>query len=115
MSAGFAFFQIYGTVTLATKMTQKKLAIVAPHQRLAMWRLRTYEKSGLLVPIQVSPNLNGTRDGFTQTATDVGGGDVSDDTPHSVSFVSLRWMIAQTIKCQTGIIYKPGALQSLGF
>jgi len=40
---------------------------------------------------------------------------VPNTVPHSLSFVSLRWMLEQTIRCQTSILYNPGALKSIGF
>ncbi|KAG8953853.1 hypothetical protein FRC04_001483 [Tulasnella sp. 424] len=52
---------------------------------------------------------------FAGCHSDVGGGSVANTTPHSLSFVTLRWMIEQTIRTQTGIMYNPGALRSIGF
>ncbi|KAG9048238.1 hypothetical protein FS837_000437 [Tulasnella sp. UAMH 9824] len=52
---------------------------------------------------------------FAGCHSDVGGGSVANTTPHSLSFVTLRWMIEQTIRTQTGILYNPGALRSIGF
>lgn len=40
---------------------------------------------------------------------------MKNDTPHSLAFVPFRWMVEQTILCQTGILYEPGALHSIGF
>ncbi|KAG9031616.1 hypothetical protein FRB95_002483 [Tulasnella sp. JGI-2019a] len=44
----------------------------------------------------------------------VGGGSVSNDTLHSLAFIPFRWMVEQTILCQAGILYHPGALHSIG-
>ncbi|KAG8980681.1 hypothetical protein FRB90_007544, partial [Tulasnella sp. 427] len=52
---------------------------------------------------------------FAGCHSDVGGGSVANTAPHSLSFVTLRWMIEQTIRTQTGIMYNPGALRSIGF
>ncbi|KAG8905233.1 hypothetical protein FRB99_000400 [Tulasnella sp. 403] len=52
---------------------------------------------------------------FAGCHSDVGGGSVINTTPHALGFVSLRWMIEQTIKTQTSILYNPGALKSIGF
>lgn len=52
--------------------------------------------------------------GFSVIA-DVGGGSVPNNTPHSLAFIPFRWMVEQTILCQTGIIYLPGALHSIRF
>ncbi|KAG8893144.1 hypothetical protein FRC01_013758, partial [Tulasnella sp. 417] len=52
---------------------------------------------------------------FAGCHSDVGGGSVANTAPHSLSFVTLRWMIEQTIRTQTGILYNPGALRSIGF
>ncbi|KAG9004940.1 hypothetical protein FRB94_001978 [Tulasnella sp. JGI-2019a] len=51
---------------------------------------------------------------FTGCHSDVGGGSVPNDTPHSLAFIPFRWMVEQTILCQAGILYLPGALHSIG-
>ncbi|KAG8864649.1 hypothetical protein FRB96_005153 [Tulasnella sp. 330] len=51
---------------------------------------------------------------FAGCHSDVGGGSVPNNTPHSLAFVPFRWMVEQTILCQTGILYLPGALHSIG-
>ncbi|KAG8869008.1 hypothetical protein FRB97_001674 [Tulasnella sp. 331] len=80
-------------------------------------------ETGLLVEIQ-GPCVTG--DGKPKSKTDVkevwfagchsdvGGGSVPNNTPHSLAFVPFRWMVEQTILCQTGILYLPGALHSIG-
>ena len=39
---------------------------------------------------------------------------MDNNTPHSLAFVPLRWMINQTIECQAGIKYNTSALKSIG-
>lgn len=41
---------------------------------------------------------------------DVGGGSHEDDEPNSLSFVSLRWMISECVRCELGIVFDEDAL-----
>ncbi|KAJ7598622.1 hypothetical protein C8J56DRAFT_1039511 [Mycena floridula] len=45
---------------------------------------------------------------------DVGGGSVRNSTPHSLARISLRWMIRECFKTDTGIMFDTGRLQELG-
>ncbi|KAJ7598621.1 hypothetical protein C8J56DRAFT_1039510 [Mycena floridula] len=45
---------------------------------------------------------------------DVGGGSVSNSTPYSLARISLRWMIRECFKTDTGIMFDTGKLQELG-
>jgi len=45
---------------------------------------------------------------------DVGGGGYANDQKYMLSNIPLRWMIRETFKCNTGIIYSSAAVQSFG-
>jgi hypothetical protein len=45
---------------------------------------------------------------------DVGGGAVPNDTPYKLSGVSFRWMIAEIILADVGIIFRPDELTKFG-
>ena len=45
---------------------------------------------------------------------DVGGGSVQNDTPHSLARLSLRWMIRECFKANTGIMFKSDRLRIIG-
>ncbi|KAJ7615876.1 hypothetical protein FB45DRAFT_757594 [Roridomyces roridus] len=45
---------------------------------------------------------------------DVGGGAVPNETPHSLARIPLRWMIRETFKAGTGMLYDPTRLRELG-
>lgn len=61
------------------------------------------------VPFHV--HLPITPSSLTRTfLTDVGGGSVADDTLHSLSNISLRWMVRQVVLSQVGIMFDADAL-----
>lgn len=45
---------------------------------------------------------------------DVGGGAVPHSTAHTLARISLRWMIRECFRAQTGIMFVAGALKELG-
>ncbi|KAF9525477.1 hypothetical protein CPB83DRAFT_859310 [Crepidotus variabilis] len=47
---------------------------------------------------------------FVGCHSDVGGGAVSNDTPHSLANISLRWMVREAIKADCGIQFDDDAL-----
>lgn len=51
---------------------------------------------------------------FAGAHCDVGGGAVSNETRHQLSRIPLRWMIRETFKCNTGILYKAEDLREMG-
>lgn len=51
---------------------------------------------------------------FAGTHADVGGGAVHNDERHMISRVPLRWMIRETFKCNTGILYRSDVLAEHG-
>jgi hypothetical protein len=46
--------------------------------------------------------------------SDVGGGQVKDEVPHSLANVSFRWMLQEIHRSQCGILFDYHALQDLG-
>ena len=48
------------------------------------------------------------------TLTDVGGGSVDNDTPHSLARIPLRWMIRECFKSDTGIRFHAELLKNIG-
>ncbi|KAK7036859.1 hypothetical protein R3P38DRAFT_3480660 [Favolaschia claudopus] len=48
---------------------------------------------------------------FSGCHEDVGGGAVTNDTPHSLSDITLRWMIRQIVSSGCGIQFDPAALK----
>ncbi|KAI0673864.1 hypothetical protein C8Q78DRAFT_656594 [Trametes maxima] len=46
--------------------------------------------------------------------TDVGGGSVEDDTPHTLARIPLRWMIRECFKTNTGIRFHGELLRRIG-
>ncbi|KAJ6585672.1 hypothetical protein B0H19DRAFT_1110417 [Mycena capillaripes] len=51
---------------------------------------------------------------FAGCHCDVGGGSVSNDTRNSLARIPLRWMIRETFKANTGIMFDAQRLQELG-
>ncbi|ESK92292.1 hypothetical protein Moror_4690 [Moniliophthora roreri MCA 2997] len=51
---------------------------------------------------------------FAGCHCDVGGGSVSNDTRHSLSRISLRWMIRECFKTNTGIMFDSQKLREIG-
>ncbi|KIY46703.1 hypothetical protein FISHEDRAFT_46794 [Fistulina hepatica ATCC 64428] len=51
---------------------------------------------------------------FAGCHCDVGGGSVSNDTPHSLARISLRWMIRECFKAHTGIMFHSERLPEVG-
>ncbi|KAF5390603.1 hypothetical protein D9757_002578 [Collybiopsis confluens] len=51
---------------------------------------------------------------FAGCHCDVGGGSVKNNTRHSLARVSLRWMIRECFKVETGIMFDSQRLQSIG-
>jgi hypothetical protein len=45
---------------------------------------------------------------------DVGGGSVANETPHSLARISLRWMIRECFKTNSGIMFNSEALRRAG-
>lgn len=45
---------------------------------------------------------------------DVGGGSVRNETRHSLARISLRWMIRECFKAQTGIMFETERLREIG-
>ncbi|KAK7022138.1 hypothetical protein R3P38DRAFT_3195528 [Favolaschia claudopus] len=48
---------------------------------------------------------------FSGCHEDVGGGAVTNDTPHSLSDITLRWMVRQIVSSGCGIQFDPAALK----
>jgi len=46
--------------------------------------------------------------------TDIGGGSVKNGTPHNLARISLRWMIRETFKTNSGIMFDSAALKRIG-
>lgn len=44
----------------------------------------------------------------------MGGGSVPNGTPHSLSHISLRWMVRECLKTNTGILFSNEALHQIG-
>jgi len=51
---------------------------------------------------------------FAGGHADVGGGNDPNDTLHSLSNISLRWMLREIVKAQCGILFNSSALKRLG-
>jgi uncharacterized protein (DUF2235 family) len=51
---------------------------------------------------------------FAGAHADIGGGAVRNETRHVLARIPLRWMIRETFRCNTGIIYKRDPLAELG-
>ncbi|CAE6351079.1 unnamed protein product [Rhizoctonia solani] len=51
---------------------------------------------------------------FVGAHCDVGGGSVSNDTPHSLARIPLRWMIRECFLNQTGILFHSAELEEIG-
>jgi len=51
---------------------------------------------------------------FSGCHCDVGGGSVSNETPHSLARISLRWMIRECFKTGTGIMFDAQGLKEVG-
>ncbi|KAL0961236.1 hypothetical protein HGRIS_006201 [Hohenbuehelia grisea] len=51
---------------------------------------------------------------FAGCHTDVGGGSVSNKTRHSLARISLRWMVRECFKTQTGIMFDTERLKEIG-
>jgi hypothetical protein len=60
-----------------------------------------------LLPLRFSPIL-------TPVYADVGGGSMSNVARHSLARISLRWMIRECFKTNTGIMFNSNALRSIG-
>ena len=52
--------------------------------------------------------------GLTCTFSDVGGGSVDNNTPHTLARISLRWMVRECFKTQTGIMFESDRLREIG-
>lgn len=50
----------------------------------------------------------------SHTVTDVGGGSVKNETPHSLARISLRWMIRECFKTNSGIMFDADRLRGIG-
>jgi Uncharacterized alpha/beta hydrolase domain (DUF2235) len=51
---------------------------------------------------------------LTQCHADVGGSSVSNNTPHYLARIPLRWMIRETFKTNTGIMFDTYGLERIG-
>ncbi|KAG5638610.1 hypothetical protein H0H81_011500 [Sphagnurus paluster] len=51
---------------------------------------------------------------FAGCHCDVGGGSVENGTPHSLARISLRWMVRECFKADTGITFMADGLRSIG-
>ncbi|GAB1522206.1 hypothetical protein RhiTH_005318 [Rhizoctonia solani] len=51
---------------------------------------------------------------FAGAHTDVGGGSVKNGERYSLARISLRWMIRQCFKCNTGILFHSNLLEDVG-
>ncbi|CAE6439286.1 unnamed protein product [Rhizoctonia solani] len=51
---------------------------------------------------------------FTGAHTDVGGGSVKNGERYSLARISLRWMVRQCFKCNTGIMFHSNLLEDIG-
>ncbi|KAJ1303756.1 hypothetical protein OPQ81_008180 [Rhizoctonia solani] len=51
---------------------------------------------------------------FAGTHTDVGGGSVKNGERYSLARISLRWMVRQCFKCDTGIMFHSNLLEDVG-
>ncbi|KAJ7580383.1 hypothetical protein C8J56DRAFT_1103394 [Mycena floridula] len=60
------------------------------------------------------PGCHCAPDYGSDNVTDVGGGSVINSTPYSLARISLRWMIRECFKTNTGIMFDTVKLQELG-
>ncbi|KAG8738435.1 hypothetical protein FRC11_001401, partial [Ceratobasidium sp. 423] len=51
---------------------------------------------------------------FSGAHTDVGGGSVKNGERYSLARISLRWMVRQCFKCDTGIMFHSNLLEDIG-
>ncbi|QRW07790.1 choline transport protein [Ceratobasidium sp. AG-Ba] len=51
---------------------------------------------------------------FSGAHTDVGGGSVKNGERYSLARISLRWMVRQCFKCDTGIMFHTNMLEDIG-
>jgi hypothetical protein len=51
---------------------------------------------------------------FAGAHCDVGGGSVKNGTPHALARIPLRWMIKETFRCNTGILYQTHHFDEVG-
>ncbi|KAJ7627040.1 hypothetical protein FB45DRAFT_920552 [Roridomyces roridus] len=51
---------------------------------------------------------------FSGCHCDVGGGSVSNETPHNLARIPLRWMVRECFKTHSGIMFDSEALRSIG-
>ena len=51
---------------------------------------------------------------YNATSLDVGGGSVNSTTAHALARIPLRWMIRETFKANTGIMFDGDRLRSIG-
>lgn len=51
---------------------------------------------------------------FAGCHCDVGGGSVKNDVPHSLARISLRWMIRECFKAESGIMFDGARLREIG-
>ncbi|GLB40817.1 putative uncharacterized alpha/beta hydrolase domain (DUF2235) [Lyophyllum shimeji] len=51
---------------------------------------------------------------FAGCHCDVGGGSVDNGTPHTLARISLRWMVRECFKTQTGILFMADGLRDIG-
>ncbi|GJE93485.1 hypothetical protein PsYK624_096440 [Phanerochaete sordida] len=51
---------------------------------------------------------------FAGVHADVGGGSVKNSTRHALARIPLRWMIRETLRCGTGLLYDGAMLQQVG-
>ncbi|KAK7000315.1 hypothetical protein R3P38DRAFT_1844540 [Favolaschia claudopus] len=51
---------------------------------------------------------------FSGCHCDVGGGSVSNDTPHNLARIPLRWMVRECFKTESGIMFDTDGLRKLG-
>jgi uncharacterized protein (DUF2235 family) len=51
---------------------------------------------------------------FAGCHSDVGGGSVTNETPHSLARISLRWMIRECFRTHTGIMFDTERLRGIG-
>ena len=80
-------------------------------------RRLTFAKFGLLDVMLVVSKLLGTISSLADSEcvrVDVGGGSVLNETRNSLARISLRWMIQECFRTNTGIQFRPDALEALG-
>ena len=77
-------------------------------------RRLTFAKFGLLDVMLVVSKLLDTLPDSECVRVDVGGGSVLNETRNSLARISLRWMIQECFRTNTGIQFRPDALVALG-